>query len=83
MQNSDKIQWRQECGAREMPNYCSWEFQFLSNIRSYAHKVSPTWQLKCELNKDDTHEYAELNGEKPMVPQSHPKKHSVTKDSWE
>ena len=32
--------------------YC--EIMSLWNIRSYTHKVSPTWWLKHNLNKNDT-----------------------------
>lgn len=33
---------------------------FPSNIRSYSHKVSLTSLLRCEADKNDSHEHAKL-----------------------
>lgn len=38
---------------------------FLSNARSYAHKVSTTWLPNHELNKDNR--YAKVDGEIPQI----------------
>jgi hypothetical protein len=41
----------------------------LSKIRSYTHKVSPTWLPTHELNKNDTNTHAEVDGENPSRPE--------------
>ncbi|CAO2624206.1 hypothetical protein LEMLEM_LOCUS18251, partial [Lemmus lemmus] len=40
------------------------------NIRSCTHKVSPTCLPKCELNKGDPNEHAELDREELTKPQA-------------
>lgn len=37
----------------------------LINIRNFIHKVSATKLRKCELNNNETHEPAKLDGGKP------------------
>lgn len=40
-------------------------------IRSYAHKISPIWPWKHELNKDNTNKCGKLNSETSRSPQSY------------
>ena len=51
-------------------------------IRSYIHKVSTIWPLKCELNKDDTNECTEVDREQPMGSELCTEVHA-TEESWE